>query len=410
MLTMSYLLTYTWSYFVQVAGLFIAFLFAALFIYLALLKSHSLWMRIALVIVFLGVSVFFYVPHGLPRDLSFPLSLKTYGPGAGPVLPVENIFQFLKHFNDFERVADISRDPTDLPPPIVRTEAEHVFLELTAKEVIAEMAPGVSVNYWTYDGKVSGPFFRVRAGDTVTLTLHNDPSSLHHHNIDLHAVTGPGGGAVATMVAPGESATITFKALNPGLFVYHCATANVANHMTHGMYGLILVEPEAGLPKVDREYYVMQGEYYASGGMGRKGLQLFDAQAMLDGKPTYVTFNGKIDGLADRMQAKTGETVRIFFGNGGVNLVSSFHVIGEIFDRVYPEASLTSTPHTDVQTTLVPAGGATVVEFALEVPGNYILVDHALSRLDRGAWGKLIVTGSENKEVFDGVIQEGHGH
>ncbi|HWH07002.1 MAG TPA: copper-containing nitrite reductase [Candidatus Paceibacterota bacterium] len=404
------LFTYTWSYFVQGAGLAIAFLFAAFFIYLALRNLKSLWMRIALVLVFIGVSLFFYIPNGLPEGVAYPLSMRTYGMGQGPVLPLTNFLAFVNGFGELERVANIARDPSDVPPPITRTEPAQVNLELTAKEVIAEMAPGVFVNYWTYNGTVPGPMFRVREGDTVTLTLHNDPTSIHHHNIDLHAVTGPGGGANATMVAPGESATFTFKALNPGLFVYHCATPNVANHMTHGMYGLILVEPEEGMSAVDREFYVMQGEYYAQGGMGRKGLQLFDAQAMLAGNPTYVTFNGKINGVGEKMQANTGETVRIYFGNGGVNLISSFHLIGEIFDRVYPEASLTAAPHTDVQTTTVPAGGATVTEFALEVPGNFVLVDHALARVDKGAWGKLIVTGEENKQVFNGVEVDGHDH
>lgn len=404
------LFSYTWSYFVQAFGLVIAFLFAALFIYLIFRKLHAGWMSITLVAMFLGVSLFFYVPNGLPQGLVHPLSMRTYGMGDGPVLPLDNFLAFASGFGGIERVTEIARDPNDVPPPITRTEPAHVELELTAKEVIAEMAPGVYVNYWTYNGTVPGPMFRVREGDTVTLTLHNDPSSIHHHNIDLHAVTGPGGGATVSMVAPGESATFTFKALNPGLFVYHCATPNVANHMTHGMYGLILVEPEEGMPAVDREFYVMQGEYYATGGIGRKGLQLFDAQAMLDGNPTYVTFNGRVNGLAEHLQASTGETVRIYFGNGGVNLVSSFHVIGEIFDRVYPEASLTSAPHTDVQTTLVPAGGATVTEFALDVPGAFVLVDHALARVDKGAWGKLFVAGEEDKAIFNGTEVPGHGH
>lgn len=404
------LLSYTWSYFVQVAGLFIAFIFAAIFIYLAL--RHLRWqsMRITLVIVFLAVSVVFYVPNGLPRSFEYPLSLNTYGPAEGPVLALSNVWGLFTHFDAFERVDDIARDPNDVPPPITRTEPELVKVELTAKEVIAEMAPGVFVNYWTFDGKIPGPMLRVREGDTVQLTLHNDPTSLHHHNIDLHAVTGPGGGAVSTMVAPGESATVTFKVLHPGLFVYHCATPNVANHMTHGMYGLILVEPEEGLAIVDHEYYVMQGEYYATGGMGRKGLQLFDAKAMLDGNPTYIFFNGKVNGLSNRMQMHTGETARVYLGNGGVNLISSFHIIGEVFDRVFPEASLSSAPHTDVQTTLVPAGGASVVEFDTQVPGNYMLVDHALARMEKGVWGVLTVSGEENKEIYDGVIVPGHGH
>ncbi len=404
------LIGFTWSYFVQVAGLFVAFAFAALFIYLALRHLPGKWMRIALVVVFLAVSVVFYVPNGLPRALEYPLALTTYGPAAGPVLPLANMWDVFTSFDKFERVDDIARDPNDVPPPLTRTEPERVKVELTTKEVIAEMAPGVFVNYWTFDGKIPGPMVRVRVGDTVELTLHNDITSLHHHNIDLHAVTGPGGGAVSTMVAPGESATVTFKVLHPGVFVYHCATANVANHMTHGMYGLIVVEPEEGLPAVDHEYYVMQGEFYATGGMGRKGLQLFDAQAMLDGNPTYVVFNGRTGGLADHMQAKTGETVRMYVGNGGVNLISSFHVIGEVFSRVFPEGSLTSEPHKDIQTTLVPAGGATMVEFDLNVPGKYILVDHALARMEKGAWGVLNVTGEANKEIYDGAIIQGHGH
>jgi len=404
------LIGFTWSYFVQVAGLFVAFAFAALFIYLALRHLPGKWMRIALVVVFLAVSVVFYVPNGLPRALEYPLALTTYGPAAGPVLPLANMWDVFTSFDKFERVDDIARDPNDVPPPITRTEPERVKVELTTKEVIAEMAPGVFVNYWTFDGKIPGPMVRVRVGDTVELTLHNDITSLHHHNIDLHAVTGPGGGAVSTMVAPGESATVTFKVLHPGVFVYHCATANVANHMTHGMYGLIVVEPEEGLPAVDHEYYVMQGEFYATGGMGRKGLQLFDAQAMLDGNPTYVVFNGRTGGLADLMQAKTGETVRMYVGNGGVNLISSFHVIGEVFSRVFPEGSLTSEPHNDIQTTLVPAGGATMVEFDLNVPGKYVLVDHALARMEKGAWGVLNVTGEANKEIYDGIIIQGHGH
>jgi len=391
-------------------GLFIAFIFAGIFLYLVLRKLHSTWLTVTLVAVFLGVSIFFYAPHGLPRGFDYPFFLKTYGPAQGPVLSLGNVLTFFGNLDKFERIENIAHDPNDVPPPIERTEPALVKVELTTKEVIAEMAPGVFINYWTFDGQVPGPFIRVREGDTIELTLHNAATSLHHHNIDLHAVTGPGGGAVSTMVAPGESATVTFKALHPGVFVYHCATPNVANHMTHGMYGLILVEPEEGLPAVDHEYYVMQGEFYAAGGMGRKGIQLFDAEAMLAGQATYIVFNGKTNGLGDRMQMQTGETARIYVGNGGVNLISSFHLIGEVFDRVFPEAAITSAPHTDIQTTLVPAGGATVVEFDTQVPGNYVLVDHALSRLERGAWGVLKVSGEENKEIYDGVIVPGQGH
>ncbi len=408
------LISYIWAYGVQTIGLLVAFVFAALFIYLAVRHHTSRAMALALLAVFLGVSVFFYVPNGLPHAFEYPFFLKTYGPSEGPILPFKNVFGFFSNFGQFERVADIARDPGDVPPPIVRTTPSTVHIEMTAKEVVAEMAPGVTVNYWTFDGTVPGPMLRVREGDTVVLTLHNDPTSLHHHSIDLHAVTGPGGGAAATIVAPGESKTISFKAMHAGLFVYHCAHPNVANHMAHGMYGMILVEPKEGLPKVDHEYYVMQGEFYTAGALGREGLQLMDTKAMMDSRPQYIVFNGRTGALTSTssnvMRARVGETARLYVGNGGVNLVSSFHVIGEIFDRVFREGDLVSAPARSVQTTLVPAGGAAAVDIALDYPGNYILVDHALARIDRGAWGVLHVSGDADKTVFDGAIEAGHGH
>jgi len=404
------LLSYLWQYLVEGFGLMIAYVFAAIFIFLVLRQFHSWKITAALVAIFIGASIAFYVPNGIPHAFEHPLGLRTFGPAEGPVLPLSNVFAFLKNFDSFERVANIARDPKDVPETIMQSEDGVVEIHLTAKEVVGEMADGVTFNYWTFDETVPGPFLRVREGDTVRLTLTNDPTSLHHHSIDLHAVTGPGGGAAATIVEPGESKTITFKALNPGIYIYHCAHPNVANHMAHGMYGLILVEPEEGLPEVDKEFYVVQGEFYSSGSLGRKGLQLFDAQAMLDGKPQYVVFNGKTGALVENMTANVGDTVRMYVGNGGVNLISSFHVIGEIFDRVYREGDLVSSPAESVQTTLIPAGGAAAVEFTLDYPGNYVLVDHALSRLDRGAWGVLHVDGEADSAIFDGEVQSGHGH
>ena len=401
---------YFWHYTVQAIGLFVAYAFAAVFLYLVLRKLHSRSITLALVAVLIGASVVFYVPNGLPRAFEYPFFVKTYGPADSPVLPFKNVWAFIRNFNGFERVSDIARDPGDIPPPLQRRGPADVEIDIAAKEVLAEMAPGVTLNYWTCGGTVPGPFFRVREGDTVTLTLRNDPTSLHHHSIDLHAVTGPGGGAAATMVAPGESKTITFKALNPGIFIYHCAYPNVANHMAHGMYGLILVEPKGGLPPVDHELYVVQGEFYSAGALGRPGLQLFDAEAMLDGKPQYVVFNGRTGALMGKMNAKVGDTVRMYVGNGGVNLISSFHVIGEIFDRVFREGDIVSPPAESVQTTLIPAGGAAMVEFRAEYPGKYILVDHALSRLDRGAWGVLEVTGEADPSIFKGETESGGGH
>ena len=382
-----------------------------LFLIWSINELYSRKTLVLLVLIVLGWIFFGVMPMGNIDPRGYPLALTTYGPGAGPVLPFRNMLAFFRQADTFERVDNIARDPGQVPPPIERDEPTTIDIELVAKEVIAEMAPGVYVNYWTFGGQVPGPMLRVRVGDTVNLTLKNDATSLHHHNIDLHAVTGPGGGAAVTNVAPGESKTLTFKALNPGLYVYHCAYPNMANHMAHGMYGLILVEPEEGLPPVDREFYVMQGEFYSKGGLGKRGLQIFDARAMLEGKPTYVVFNGKVGGVVGNMHAQTGESVRIYVGNGGVNLISSFHLVGEIFDRIYPEGAIGSDPHQNVQTTLVPAGGSSVVEFKLDMPGQYVMVDHALARVDRGAWGTLTVTGEANREIYDGeFINSSLGH
>ncbi len=390
--------------FIRVFGLVISLGAAGFFIFWIIRKFHSLKIAAIFSVILVGVSFFLFMPYAFPERLQYPFFLKTFGPSDGPSLPLKNVLTFFLKQSNMERVSDIARDPNDLPPPITRISPERVKIELETQEVIAEMADGVKFNYWTFNGTVPGPFLRVREGDTVDLTLKNSASSLHHHNIDLHAVTGPGGGAAVTNIAPGESKTFTFKAINPGLYVYHCAHPNVATHDAHGMYGLILVEPKEGLPKVDKEFYVMQGEFYSTGGLGKKGLQIFDAQKMLDGKPEYVVFNGRVGGLNSKMKAQVGEKIRIFVGNGGVNFISSFHVIGEIFDTVYPEGSMGGAMFKNVQTTLVPAGGSAIVEFDTEVPGKYILVDHALSRLDRGAWGVLELIGEPSKDIFDGVF------
>lgn len=387
----------------QTFGIFIAIIFCAVLLFSILYRLHSKKMTLIFFGVFVCIFIFFFAQKILPVKLEYPFGLKTYGPSIGPAIPFKNIKDFFNNLNKMDKVADIARDPNDIPPPVARTESSTVKIEIIAQEVISEMSPGVIMPYWTFGGKIPGPFLRVREGDTVELTLKNNPSSVNSHSIDLHAVTGPGGGATVTNVAPGESKTLSFKALNPGIYIYHCAHPNVAAHMAHGMYGLILVEPKEGLPKVDKEFYVVQGEFYTTDDMGDKGLQVFDANKMLDGHPEYIVFNGRTKGAVGNMNAGVGDKVRIYFGNGGVNLISSFHVIGEIFDKVYPEGAIGSESHKNVQSTIVPAGGATITEFGLEVPGNYILVDHALSRLDRGAWGTLKVEGAENKEIFDGV-------
>ncbi len=288
-------------------------------------------------------------------------------------------------------------------PPVARDHAAKVVVKLEVREVVKELADGVQYTFWTFGGSVPGPMVRVRKGDTVELHLMNHPDNAMPHNIDLHAVTGPGGGAASTFTAPGHQTQFTFTALNEGVYVYHCATAPVGMHVANGMYGLIVVEPEAGYAKVDREYYVVQSEFYTRGGFREPGLQPFDMERAIAEDPAYVVFNGR-DGslIGDRaLPANVGETVRLFVGNGGPNLVSSFHVIGEIFDNVFPEGG--SVANHEVQTTIVPAGGSAIVEFALQVPGTYILVDHSIFRaFNKGALGMLKVTGAEDLAIYSG--------
>ncbi|HKJ37335.1 MAG TPA: copper-containing nitrite reductase [Anaerolineales bacterium] len=307
---------------------------------------------------------------------------------------------------------DIVRDPTDLPGPIGDREPETVRIDLETVEIEGQLADGTTFKYWTFNGKVPGPFFRIKVGDTMEVHLKNLTNSTMAHSVDFHAVTGPGGGATMTQTPPGEETVFTAKALKPGLYVYHCATPMVAQHIANGMYGMILVEPEEGLPAVDHEFYVMQGELYTNEAFGSTGQLTESLQALLNEDPEYLIFNGAVGALTEQkpLKANVGETVRIYFGVGGPNFTSSFHVIGEIFDRVYNQASLTTPAITDVQTTTVPPGGATVVEFGLEVPGRYILVDHALSRLQRGLAGYLIAEGPDAPEIFDGTATSGSGH
>ena len=297
-------------------------------------------------------------------------------------------------------IAQLTSAP-EVPTRPYRQHPAKVIVNLAVKEVDKQVAPGVSYTFWTFGGDVPGKFIRVRQGDVVELHLKNDPRNKLPHNIDLHAVTGPGGGAVSTFTAPGHESSFTFRATRPGLYIYHCATAPVPMHVANGMYGMILVEPPDGLPRVDREYYVMQGELYTTGKYHAAGLQAFDMQKGEDERPTYVLFNGAEGSLVGdkALTAKTGDKVRLFVGNGGPNLVSSFHVIGGIFDTVYPEGG--ANPQHYVQTTLIPAGGAAIVELTFDVPGTYSIVDHSLFRaFDKGAVAQIVVTGPSRKDLM----------
>lgn len=306
-------------------------------------------------------------------------------------------------------VPNVALDPASVPPPINRTEPTTIQMTLTSREVTAELADGTTYDFWTFDSTVPGPMLRVMVGDTVELTLVNPPESRSGHNIDLHAVNGPGGGAAVTNVLPGETKTFTFKALNPGIFVYHCAYPPPQHHIAQGMYGAILVEPVGGLPSVDREFYVMQGDWYTAGRYGDKGHQVFSGEKALAEQPEYFTFNGHVNALTTLypLQAEVGETVRVYFGVGGPNVGSNFHIIGEVFDRVWKGSDDTFTANGEAW--YVSPGSVSAFEMHLDVPGEYVLVDHALYRTQKGALGLMHVTGEWDTSIYSPEV-EGSSH
>ena len=351
--------------------------------------SRPLSLIVAIVVAVASLAACDRVEQGAPAKVA---AAATGGSKGGDLGPPQG-----------EPIKAVLTSPPMVPPPTGRKAPARVVVELEVIEKEMQISEGVRYMFWTFGGTVPGSFIRVRQGDTVEFHLKNAPDSKMPHNIDLHGVTGPGGGAASSFTAPGHASRFTFKALNAGLYVYHCATAPVGMHVANGMYGLILVEPPQGLPKVDREYYVMQGDFYTAGKYRQKGLQAFDMASAIDEKPTYVLFNGSEGALTGdkALQAKTGESVRLYVGNGGPNLVSSFHVIGEIFDKVWYEGG--THFQENVQTTLIPAGGAAMMEFHMEVPGSYVLVDHSIFRaFNKGAIAILKAEGPDVKDIYSG--------
>ena len=297
----------------------------------------------------------------------------------------------------------ISHPPTAIPPLITRNSSSTVNIYLHAVEATAEVEPGVSYQYWTYNGTVPGPFVRVRVGDTVVVHLYNDPTSTMNHSVDFHAVTGPGGGAAVTQTAPGHWSNFSFLAMVPGLFVYHCGTPNIPTHIANGMFGMILVQPSGGMPSVDHEFYLMESELYLEWPIHTPGNQLFNGTALLNNDPTYVVFGGRYDAYtgAHQLNVSVNDTVRIFFGEAGPNSYSAFHMIGAMFDQTWLYGDLTDPPVNNLQTVPVPPGSTAMMEFTAMYPGNYPLIDHQIvNAIDKGAYAILNVTGWANHTIF----------
>ena len=390
--------------------------------------------------------------------------------------------------------AEVTTAP-NVPPFITRTMPEIVEVHFEAREIVRPLADGKNYKFWSFNGTVPGPMVRVRLGDTVEFHLSNHISSQFPHNIDIHAVNGPGGGASVSLVAPGEERVFRFKTLYPGLYIYHCASPipSIPAHIANGMYGLLLVEPKHGFPRVDHEFYIVESEFYtkvsddeelqetkveleqeqpniakeekitvlqeipSEPSIEKEAVEeeksfmdiIFgessepqspekdnvqetstkapedtaqiesdtspehEEQVLLElslekglkEQPDYVVFNGSKGALLgeNALRVNVGDKVRIYFGNIGPNGISSFHINGEIFDQVYLEGSANGITNRSVQTTMVPSAGATIVEFTIDVPGDYLLVDHSIFRIEKGAIGLITAVGGDDPEIFESL-------
>lgn len=297
-------------------------------------------------------------------------------------------------------------DPTKLPSPIDYKTPRTVEVELVAKIVTSEILPGVTHKFMTFNGQIPAPMIRVRVGDTLKIRVTNPADGDQTHSVDLHTVIGTGGGAAYTEVNPGESKTFTFKATYPGAFAYHCGVAAMDEHISRGMFGMIVVEPEGGLPKVDREFYLGQHELYTKQPFGAQGETTFDGRAMVREDPNYVMFNGAVAPFVaarfGTMKANVGETVRVFLVTGGPNKTSSFHPVGNVWSRAWPQGGLANDPLEWIQTWPSNPGSTFVGEMNLPVPGLATLVDHSLSRVtSKGLAAQIEAIGPENKEILD---------
>lgn len=279
-------------------------------------------------------------------------------------------------------------------------------VSLVAREMVGEIEPGVLFRYMTFNGQVPAPMIRARQGDTIDLTISSDPSSLNPHSVDFHSCFGSGGGADYTMVGPGQSKRIRFRVSDPGAFIFHCAVPGLDFHISSGMYGLILVEPEEGLPAVDHEFYFGQNEIYVQNPVDKNTPCTFDYDNLLKETPKYVVLNGAFNAITRQnygaLQVKKGETARIYLVNGGPNLISSFHPIGNIWKKAWMQGSLVNEPMQKMQTFQVNPGSCAIFEMDYPVPEIVRLADHSITRTARqGLLAEIEVSGTPEPQLFE---------
>ena len=264
-------------------------------------------------------------------------------------------------------------------------------VNLVLKDITVEIAPGVKYAAWAWAGGAPGPVIHVRQGQLVKITLTN--SGAIPHSVDFHAARVAPDKAF-TDVMPGKSVSYTFRANDPGVFMYHCGTKPVLMHIANGMYGAIVVEPPAGvLPKVDKNYVLVASEWYLSSD-GLNAPAQFNMDKAHAHTPDWMTFNGYAGQYVKHpLTAKPGETVRFWVVDAGPSLDTDFHIVGTLLDRAWVDSGLTNKPLENVQTVAVPAGGGGVFDVKIDEPGLYPFVSHAFAAVDQGQVGLLNVGG-----------------
>jgi nitrite reductase (NO-forming) len=276
------------------------------------------------------------------------------------------------------------------PAALPAAPAGVADVNLVLKDVTVEIAPGVKYSAWAWAGGAPGPVIHVRQGQMVKITLTNKGAI--PHSVDFHAARVAPDKAFGD-VAPGESVSYTFRANDPGVFMYHCGTKPVLAHIANGMYGAIVVEPPAGvLPKADKNYVLVASEWY----LGSNGLDkpaTFDMTKAHARQPDWMTFNGYSGQYVKHpLTAKPGQLVRFWVVDAGPSLDTDFHIVGTILDNAYPFADMTPEHALHgVQTVTVPAGGGGVFDVKIDKPGLYPFVSHAFAAVDQGQVGLLKV-------------------
>ncbi|PWW31881.1 nitrite reductase (NO-forming) [Cytobacillus oceanisediminis] len=298
--------------------------------------------------------------------------------------------------NKVEAIAphkDLNQEP--IPLKIERVEQNEVNVEMTSQITDIEIDKGKMYKAWTFNGEAPGPVVVVNEGDTINFTLKNmDPAI--PHSMDFHAVHAAPSKDFAN-VQSDETGTFSYPANKPGVFMYHCGTAPVLSHIANGMHGTIIVKPKDGYPtdkEIDREYSIIQNEWYKYNDLddftnGVPSHVVFSTKALKEGDPNT---NGDTFTLKDKpLLAKVGDKVRLYINNVGPNEVSSFHVVGTVFDDVYIDGNPFNR-YRGLQTVMLPASGGAVVEFTVTRVGSYPIVTHQFNHAQKGAVAILKVT------------------